>query len=136
MRLSGAVAHMSDQRDDAIRVSQPQTMGVHMTDIHTGAGSPAYAARHAGRAARPTFKRHLLAGVATFALLAAGSAYTLRAYSADAPLGGTPFGASSAARAPATPIVMPGFTDLVTAVKPAVVSVRVKADYYGASGCR
>jgi hypothetical protein len=67
----------------------------------------------------------LLAGVATFALLAAGSAYTLRAYSADALLGGTPFGASSAARVPATPIVMPGFTDLVTAVKPAVVSVRV-----------
>jgi serine protease Do len=99
-----------------------------MTDIHTGAGSPAYAVRHVGRAARPTLKRHLLAGVATFALLAAGSAYTLRAYSADALLGGTPFGASSAARVPATPIVMPGFTDLVTAVKPAVVSVRVKAD--------
>ena len=73
-------------------------------------------------------QRRLLAGVATFALLAAGSAYTFRAYSADALLAGTPFGASSAARAPAMPIVMPGFTDLVTAVKPAVVSVRVKAD--------
>ena len=99
-----------------------------MTDIHTGAGSPAYAARHASRAAQSTFKRHLLAGVATLTLLAASSAYTLHAYSADALSGGTPFGASAAARAPATPIVMPGFTDLVTAVKPAVVSVRVKAD--------
>jgi serine protease Do len=77
---------------------------------------------------KSSLKRHLLAGVATFALLAAGSAYTMRAYSADARLGGTPFGASSAARAPAAPIVMQGFSDLVTAVKPAVVSVRVKAD--------
>jgi serine protease Do len=66
----------------------------------------------------------LFAGVAAVALLAASSVYTLRAYSGDA----TPFGASSAARVPAAPIAMPGFTDLVTAVKPAVVSVRVKAD--------
>ena len=43
-------------------------------------------------------------------------------------MGGNVFGAKSAARAPATTIVMPGFTDLVAAVKPAVVSVRVKAD--------
>jgi hypothetical protein len=99
-----------------------------MTEIHTGAGSPADADCHARGASHSRFRRHLLAGVATFALLAVGSAYTLRAYSADALLGGTPFGASSAARGPATPIAMPGFTDLVTAVKPAVVSVRVKAD--------
>jgi len=66
--------------------------------------------------------------VAVLALLASGSVYSVRAYSADALLGGNPFGASSAARAPTTPMVMPGFTDLVTAVKPAVVSVRVKAD--------
>jgi serine protease Do len=83
---------------------------------------------HARRATQSRFKRQLLAGVATVALLAAGSAYTLRAYSADANLGGTPFGASSAARAPAAPISLPGFADLVTAVRPAVVSVRVKAD--------
>ena len=83
---------------------------------------------HARRATQSRFKRQLLAGVATVALLAAGSAYTLRAYSADAHLGGTPFGASSAARAPATPISLPGFADLVSAVRPAVVSVRVKAD--------
>jgi serine protease Do len=94
-----------------------------MTEIHSN-----NADCHATGASRSRFRRHLLAGVATFALLAVGSAYTLRAYSADALLGGTPFGASSAARAPATPIAMPGFTDLVTAVKPAVVSVRVKAD--------
>ena len=94
-----------------------------MTEIHSDNGGC-----HATGASQSRLRRHLLAGVATFALLAAGSAYTLRAYSADALFGGTPFGASSAARAPATPIVMPGFTDLVTAVKPAVVSVRVKAD--------
>src|SRR6476620_3888239 len=99
-----------------------------MTEIQTGAGSPADANCHARGASRSRFRRHLLAGVATVALLAAGSAYTLRAYSADAHLGGTPFGASTAARAPVTPIAMLGFTDLVTAVTPAVVSVRVKAD--------
>ena len=99
-----------------------------MTKVDTGAGSPADALCHARRAAQSRFKRRLLAGVATFALLAAGSAYTLRAYSADALLGETPFGASSAARAPAATIIMPGFTELVTAVKPAVASVRVKAD--------
>jgi serine protease Do len=74
------------------------------------------------------FKRHLLSGVAVLALLAAGSAYTVGAYSADGLLGGSAFGASTAAQAPAAPIVMPGFSDLVAAVKPAVVSVRVKAD--------
>jgi serine protease Do len=93
-----------------------------MTEIHSNNADCRVTGAYQSR-----LRRHLLAGVATFALLAAGSAYTLRAYSADA-LGGTPFGASSAARAPAAPIVMPGFSDLVTAVKPAVVSVRVKAD--------
>src|SRR5262245_25169609 len=95
-----------------------------MTEVHTEAGSATEAVRRARTAANSRVRRHLLAGVATVALLAAGSVYTLRAYSGDA----TPFGASSAARMPATPIAMPGFTDLVTAVKPAVVSVRVKAD--------
>jgi len=95
-----------------------------MTEVHTEAGSATEAVRRAGTAAHSRIRRHLLAGVATVALLAAGSVYTLRAYSGDA----TQFGASSAARMPATPIAMPGFTDLVTAVKPAVVSVRVKAD--------
>src|SRR5215813_11060121 len=71
------------------------------------------------------FKNHLLAGAAALAIIASGSAYTLHAYSADV---GSPFGAKSAARVPATPVAMPGFSDLVAAVKPAVVSVRVKAD--------
>src|SRR5499427_3664914 len=74
------------------------------------------------------FKRHLLAGAAALAIIVSGSAYTLHAYSADV---GSPFGATSAARVPATPISMPGFSDLVTAVKPAVVSVRVRADAGG-----
>src|SRR5215467_8848854 len=71
------------------------------------------------------FKNHLLASAAALAIIASGSAYTLHAYSADV---GSPFGAKSAARVPATPVAMPGFSDLVAAVKPAVVSVRVKAD--------
>src|SRR5262252_4530267 len=74
------------------------------------------------------FKRHLLAGAAALAIIVSGSAYTLHAYSADV---GSPFGATSAARVPATPISMPGFSDLVAAVKPAVVSVRVRADAGG-----
>src|SRR5262249_7080300 len=77
------------------------------------------------QAAQSKFRRHLRAGVATLALLAAGSGYALHAYSAE---GGQPFGAPSAARVPALPSEMPGFTDLVSAVKPAVVSVRVNAD--------
>jgi serine protease Do len=88
---------------------------------------PADAMHRARAAARSKFKRHLLAGAATLALLASASVYTLSAYSADILPGGRPFGAATAARAPANPIVMPGFADLVTAVKPAVVSVRVKA---------
>src|SRR5215468_5111295 len=104
------------------------TIGVHMSKIHAEANSPGDTNDTAGLATHSRFKRRLLAGVATVALLAAGSAYTLRAYSADAHLGASPFGANSAARVPATQIAVPGFADLVTAVKPAVVSVRVKAD--------
>ena len=99
-----------------------------MSKIHAGANSLGKTDDNARLATQSRFKRHLLAGAATVALLAAGSAYTLRAYSADAHLGASPFGASSAARVPATQIAVPGFADLVTAVKPAVVSVRVKAD--------
>jgi serine protease Do len=69
-------------------------------------------------------RRRLLAGTAILALIAAGSGYTLHAYSAE----GSPFGTPSAARVPATPATMPGFADLVSAVKPAVVSVRTRAD--------
>jgi serine protease Do len=98
-----------------------------MTNNKTTRPVPAGVSRLAGGSAHSKFKRHLLAGVATLALLASASAYTLRAYSADVLPGGSAFGTSSAARAPANPIIMPGFTDLVTAVKPAVVSVRVKA---------
>jgi serine protease Do len=89
---------------------------------------PDGASRFAGGTAQTQFKRRLLSGVAALALLAAGSTYALHAYSADALSGGSAFGARSAAQAPAAPVVMAGFTDLVTAVKPAVVSVRVKAD--------
>lgn len=99
-----------------------------MTNIPTESDVPAATARRGIGAVQSKFKRHLLGGVAVLALLASGSVYSVRAYSADTLLGGNPFGASSAARAPTTPMVMPGFTDLVTAVKPAVVSVRVKAD--------
>jgi serine protease Do len=97
-----------------------------MTSRHTEPTAPA-ATQQVSGAAQSTFKKHLLAGVATLALLASGSAYTMHAYSADL-LGASPFGANAAAQTPASPIVMPGFNDLVTAVKPAVVSVRVKAN--------
>jgi serine protease Do len=99
-------------------------MEVAMNNITTETdGADIANVRH--RAAQSKFRRQLLTGVATLALLAAGSGYTLQAYSAEL---GHPFGAPSAARVPAAPSVMPGFTDLVSAVKPAVVSVRVKAD--------
>ena len=75
-------------------------------------------------------KQHLLAGVAALALLASGSTYAMHAYAAEL---SSPFGAKSAARSPMTPAVIPGFTDLVEAVKPAVVSIRVRADV-GARG--
>jgi serine protease Do len=74
------------------------------------------------------FKHRLLAGAAALAIIASGSAYTLHAYSAEF---SSPFGAKSAARVPATAVSMPGFSDLVAAVKPAVVSVRVRADAGG-----
>src|SRR5262249_59480226 len=74
------------------------------------------------------FKRRLLAGAAAIAIIASGSAYTLHAYSADF---SSPFGAKSAARVPVTAVSMPGFSDLVAAVKPAVVSARVRADASG-----
>src|SRR5262245_45160195 len=73
---------------------------------------------------RSNLRRRLLTGTAILALLAAGSGYTLHAYSA----GDSPFGAPSQARVPSAPAEMPGFTDLVSAVKPAVVSVRVRAE--------
>jgi serine protease Do len=77
------------------------------------------------RAAPPMWRSRLMAGAAVLALLAAGSGYsTLRAYSAE----DSPFGAASAARVPAAPAAVPGFADLVNAVKPAVVSVRVRAN--------
>src|SRR5215468_9405519 len=104
------------------------TIGVHMSKIHAEANPPGDTNDSAGLVTHSKFKRRLLAGVATVALLAAGSAYTMGAYSADAHIGGSPFGASSAARAPAAQIALPGFADLVTAVRPAVVSVRVKAE--------
>src|SRR5215831_17157760 len=74
------------------------------------------------------FRHRLLAGAAAVAIIASGSAYTLHAYSAEF---SSPFGAKSAARVPAAAVSMPGFSDLVAAVKPAVVSVRVRADASG-----
>src|SRR5262249_58164651 len=71
------------------------------------------------------FKRRLLAGAAAIAIIASGSAYTLHAYSADV---GSPFGATSAARVPSTPISMPGFSDLVCRLLLEIKSVRVRAD--------
>src|SRR5262245_16544942 len=120
--LSGAIPHMSD----ATRYASDRLLaiGVHMSKIHPLSETDDSA--RLGTQSR--FKRRLLAGVATAALLAVGPAYTLRAYSADTHLASSPFGASSAARVPATQLAIPGFADLVTAVKPAVVSVRVKAD--------
>jgi serine protease Do len=78
----------------------------------------------AERASRRRTSR-LLAG-ATVAALIAGAAF------AAPPQGfaATPLFSpqtSAGARAPATPAAIPGFADLVAAVKPAVVSVRVKA---------
>ena len=79
-----------------------------MTNIQPESTVATDASRPTGSSARSKFKRHLLAGVATLALLAAGSVYTLRAYSADAIPGGSAFGATSAARVPANPIMTPG----------------------------
>jgi len=88
-------------------------------------GSAGHGNFHARPPAERHLRYHLLAGAAALAVLASASAYTLHAYSAEF---GSPFGARSAARAPATPVALPGFSDLVAAVKPAVVSVRVRAD--------
>jgi serine protease Do len=78
--------------------------------------------------AQRNFRHRLLAGAAALAIIASGSAYTLHAYSAEF---SSPFGAKSAARVPVAAVSMPGFSDLVAAVKPAVVSVRVRADAGG-----
>jgi serine protease Do len=69
--------------------------------------------------------RRLLSGVALAALLTGIAAATsIEAYSSEVLFNPT---ASAAARAPAQAAAVPGFTDLVAAVKPAVVSVRVNA---------
>src|SRR5262249_12506702 len=85
---------------------------------------PGIAGNARSRGGPSRLRKRLLAGTAILVLLAAGSSYTLRAYSAE----GTPFGAPSEARVPAVPLAVPGFADLVSAVKPAVVSVRVRAE--------
>jgi serine protease Do len=72
-------------------------------------------------------RRRLLVGTAVLALMAAGSSYALQAYSTEA----SPFGIPSQARVPASPAAIPGFSDLVSAVKPAVVSVRVRTNVAG-----
>jgi serine protease Do len=71
-------------------------------------------------------KARLLASAAVVALLA-GSVAVL---STNALSASSIFGSASdaAAQAPAAAVSVPGFSSLVTAVKPAVVSVRVKAD--------
>ncbi|MEZ5818889.1 MAG: Do family serine endopeptidase [Hyphomicrobiaceae bacterium] len=79
--------------------------------------------RNAASPFRSSARRFLL-GVSTAALLAGGLAFGVSARSTE-PL----FGPQSAAGAQAVAgqTVVPGFSDLVTAVKPAVVSVRVKS---------
>ncbi|RTL65389.1 MAG: Do family serine endopeptidase [Hyphomicrobiales bacterium] len=70
-----------------------------------------------------TFKSRWMGGAAAFALFAAaGAGFSGHAFSADV------FGPSGSARAPQSAPAIPGFTDLVSAVKPAVVSVRVRAE--------
>ena len=79
-------------------------------------------------APRPIIRRsRWMSGVAALALLAAAFGYTGHAFSADV------FGPPAAARAPQSAPAIPGFTDLVAAVKPAVVSVRVRAEAGAAS---
>lgn len=88
-------------------------------------------ASEAERAARRRTSRWL-AG-ATAAALIGGAALTLSPEGfAATPLFAPQ--ASAGARAPAAPAAVPGFADLVSAVKPAVVSVRVKAKADGGSG--
>jgi hypothetical protein len=69
---------------------------------------------HASSASHSRFK-NLLAGWRRLPF-GGGFGLPLRAYSADALLGERPR-RELCGRAPATPIAMPGFTDLVTAVK-------------------
>ncbi len=71
-------------------------------------------------------RARLLAGAATAAVLA-GSAtvYSLHADTADQLFSPN---ASAAARMPSKPTAVPDFSELAAAVKPAVVSVRVKAE--------
>lgn len=97
---------------------KPEDMGTPEDAVQTGGATHPECNR-----VQSKFKKSLLSGVAALALIAAGSAYAVHAASP-----GNVFGSSTAAQAPATPAAMPGFTDLVTAVKPAVVSVRVKAE--------
>jgi serine protease Do len=73
--------------------------------------------------------RHFLLGVSAAALIAGGIAFSVDARTPEAL-----FGAKSAASAQVVTgqAAIPGFSDLVAAVKPAVVSVRVKARGEGA----
>jgi serine protease Do len=95
-----------------------------MTAIRTKPSLASHTEHHINAKLPWKHKQRLLAGVATLALLTAGSVYTV---SAQTTPGGTVFGAGPSARAPAEPTAVPGFVDLVAAVRPAVVSVRVKA---------
>ena len=93
-----------------------------MSDANNNSGPinlpPAIGAR-ARSASRSRLKAGLLTGAAGLALFAA-TIHSIRAESPDL---------RGAVRVPAqTKAQMPGFDDLVAAVKPAVVSVRVKAD--------
>ncbi|MCB1549107.1 MAG: Do family serine endopeptidase [Hyphomicrobiaceae bacterium] len=71
-------------------------------------------------------RRSLLASAAVAALLAGGVTFGTHQASAASRLFSP--AETAAARVPAHPATVPGFGDLVAAVKPAVVSVRVKAN--------
>ncbi|MGE3065135.1 MAG: Do family serine endopeptidase [Hyphomicrobiaceae bacterium] len=72
------------------------------------------------------FRSRMLAGIAVGAMIAGAAGI----YQAEAASGPTLFapGTEQAARVPASPVNVPGFSDLAAAVKPAVVSIRVKSD--------
>lgn len=94
-----------------------------MSDVNNGSGPinlPPTAAARARVASKTRLKAGLMASAAGLALFAA-TIHSIRAESPDLR------GAVSAPAAQAN-AQMPGFDDLVAAVKPAVVSVRVKAD--------
>jgi len=78
---------------------------------------------HASGASKSKLKAGLLAGAAAVALIAA----TVHSIRAESPQLKAAAGMSLAAQVTANAQI-PGFADLVAAVKPAVVSVRVKAD--------